>query len=95
MISALILALLCSFVLRLRAKFGCFFFSSVCSRESGQECLCEVLLLFFEFLYLCVRVGFLAHPQKRKKGMCHPPLLSSSLGRLRFSVQNDACAVRL
>lgn len=49
----------------------------------------------FEFLYLCVRVGFLAHPQKRKKGMCHPPLLSSSLGRLRFSVQNDACAVRL
>lgn len=92
MISALILALLCSFVLRLRAKFGCFFFSSVCSRESGQECLCEVLLLFFEFLYLCVRVG---HPQKRKKGMCHRPPPPLSLGRLRFSVQNDACAVRL
>lgn len=26
----------------------------------------------FEFLYLCVRVGFLAHPQKRKKGMSSP-----------------------
>lgn len=71
MISALILALLCSFVLRLRAKFGCFFFSSVCSRESGQECLCEVLLLFFEFLYLCVRVG---HPQNwRKECATVPP----------------------
>lgn len=63
------------------------FFLAAFVRVSRDRSVCVRFCFSFRILvFVCPRMKECATASR-------PPLLSSSLGRLRFSVQNDVCAV--